>query len=197
MPREIHFRRVRCKVVKNPFKKPKWNKTALRVLLGIFFFLLLIFFISKIALGNIGHAISEERDNLIAEIRAVIEIDNAEHLDSDRQFVSDITNDVKKLDNVWSEEIPEGEYVGVEFEKSLDSKSDITIYLRVLSGEPKIEVYEVNGKEIIATFDSLTSNEYNKILLTNLIGKQDVFDLKVVGGSVEIEHIIDPQEVKK
>ena len=35
-------------------------------------------------------------------------------------------------------------------------------------------------------------NEYNKVFLTGLNGSQDVFDLKILDGSVEFDYIIDP-----
>ena len=66
----------------------------------------------------------------------------------------------------------------------LDNTRDITIYPRIVSGNPIIEVYEKDENELIAKFENITSNEYNKVYLTNLIGEQDTFDLKIVGGSL-------------
>ena len=57
---------------------------------------------------------------------------------------------------------------------------------------PRIEIYEVNGSEVIASFDNLVYNRYNKVYLTNLVGEQDVFDLLILNGSIEFDHIIDP-----
>ncbi|MCK4997836.1 hypothetical protein KAS08_06060, partial [Candidatus Pacearchaeota archaeon] len=125
----------------------------------------------------------------------IIYITKAEHLDENKTFVKDIYNEVKELDGVWSEVIEDGEYVRVTFEKKLDNTKDITIYPRVVSGNPRIEVYEVNGSEIIVEFTSINNNQYNKVFLTNLQGVQDTFDLKVVGGSVELDHIVDPPQV--
>ncbi len=122
----------------------------------------------------------------------IINITRAEHLNENKTFISDIYEEVKALDGIWSEEIPNAHYVSVSFERNLTSENDITIYPRVVNGSPRIEVYEINNEEIIAEFSSLNSNEYNKIYLTNLVGEQDSFDLRVVGGSIEIEHIIDP-----
>ncbi|MGY4884300.1 MAG: DUF2341 domain-containing protein [Nanobdellota archaeon] len=120
-------------------------------------------------------------------------ITKAEHLDSSRTFISDIYEQVKELDNLWSEIIDSNEYVRVTFEFPLDNTRDITLFPRVLSGNPKIEVYEKDRTEKVAEFSSLIPDEYNKVLLTNLIGLQDTFDLKVIGGSIELDHIIDPQ----
>jgi len=128
----------------------------------------------------------------------IIEISKAEHLDENKTFISDIYEQVKELDEIWSEPIPDQHYVRVTFKENLTSDKDITIYPRVVSGEPKIEVYEFNKTEIIAEFTEINSNEYNKIYLDGSSGaglgdrSQDVFDLKISGGSIEIEHIIDP-----
>jgi len=123
----------------------------------------------------------------------IIVITKAEHLDSDRQFISNIYEEVRELDNVWSEEIPDKDYVRITFEIKLDNTRDITVFPRIVSGNPKIEVYEADKNKIIAEFTSINSNEYNKVFLTNLKGSQDTFDLKVLGGSVEFDHIIDPR----
>lgn len=123
----------------------------------------------------------------------IIIITKADHLSLNKEFLSDIYNEVKELDNIWSEEIPDGDYIRVVFEVPLDNKRDITIFPRVISGNPIVEVYEFNSDVKIAEFNPLISNEYNKIYLTNLVSEiQDTFDLRVVGGSVEFEHIIDP-----
>jgi outer membrane protein assembly factor BamB len=110
-------------------------------------------------------------------------------LDSNRTLISDIYSEVRALDGNWSETINEGEYVRVVFEQELDSTRDITIYPR---GTGSVEVYEVGQEVLIAKFDPIVENEYNKIYLTNLNGTQDTFDLKVVNGSLEFDHIIDP-----
>ena len=122
----------------------------------------------------------------------IIEITHANHLNSDRIVISDIYEEVKELDSVWSEAIPSGDYVRITFEKKLNSKNDITIFPRIVSGTPKIEIYEKDETEKIAEFSQINSNQYNKVFLTNLIEEQNTFDLKVSGGSVEFEHIIDP-----
>ena len=125
----------------------------------------------------------------------IIKITKANHLDSDRNLVSDIYEEVKALDGIWSEAISDGEYVRITFEKKLTSSNDITVYPRIVSGNPKIEIYEAGEEEIIAEFVSLDSNQYNKVYLTNLVGDQDTFDLKIMEGSVEFDHIIDPEPV--
>lgn len=123
----------------------------------------------------------------------IIEITQAQHLDESKAFISDIYDSVYTLDGIWSEPITDMQYVRVTFEQNLSSSNDITVYPRIVTGTPSIEVYEVNGSEVIATFSSLTEDEYNKVYL-NALGErtQHTFDLKIVGGSVQFDHIIDP-----
>ncbi|MFH1290320.1 MAG: hypothetical protein ABIH92_02835, partial [Nanoarchaeota archaeon] len=122
----------------------------------------------------------------------IILITKAEHLDENRNFISDIYEEVKALDNEWSEAIPSTHYVRVTFEQNLTPERDITLYPRTLSGSPKIEVYELGGAELIAEFSSLEDNQYNKVYLTDLEGSQDTFDLLVLNGEIQIDHMIDP-----
>jgi len=107
----------------------------------------------------------------------IIVITKAEHLDSNRNFISDIYDEVKELDGIWSETISNGDYVRVTFEKNLTNENDITIWPRIVSGTPRIEVYEVDGNEIIAEFTLLNDDEYNKVFLTNL-GQGQCYDNK-------------------
>ncbi len=123
----------------------------------------------------------------------IILIVRADHLDENRTFISDIYPEVKALDGDWSETIPLGHYARVTFEINLTSDRDITIYPRTIAGTPRVEVYENNGTEIIARFDNLIDNSYNKIYLTNLTHSQDVFDLRVINGDVQFDYIVDPQ----
>ena len=122
----------------------------------------------------------------------ITEITKAEHLDNNRDFISNIYEEVYQLDDIWSEEILSNDYVRVTFEIALDSTKDITVYPRIINGTPRIEVYEVDGTEIIAEFTNIQNNQYNKVLLTNLQGSQDIFDLRIVNGSLEFDYIIDP-----
>ena len=107
----------------------------------------------------------------------IIYIEKAEHLDENRSFISNIYDEVKELDGVWSEAIHDGEYVRVTFERNLTNKNDITIYPRVVSENPRIEVYELDGTTKIAEFSSLNSNEYNKVYLTKL-GQGECYDIE-------------------
>jgi len=121
----------------------------------------------------------------------VIEITKAEHLDENKTFISDIYDEVKALDNAWSESIYSNEYIRVVFEKELDNSKDITLYPKVISGKPKIQVFEKNKTELLATFSNISEGK-NTVYLTSLNGTQDTFDLKILNGTIQIDYIVDP-----
>ncbi len=124
----------------------------------------------------------------------IIVVVRAEHLDENRAFVSDIYDSVKELDGNWSEAIPAGHYARIRFERNLTSGNDITVYPRAVNGTPRIEIYEADEDELVAEFTSLNDNEYNKVLLDDLDSSQDAFDLLVLDGSIEFDHIVDPTD---
>ncbi|MGA2130484.1 MAG: hypothetical protein ABSG05_02630 [Candidatus Pacearchaeota archaeon] len=99
---------------------------------------------------------------------------------------------MKELDNVWSETISSEDYVKVTFQQKLTSTSGITIYPRIISGNPIIEIYDKNGTNKIAQFSNIVSNQPNEVFLTNLQDSQDTFDLRVSGGSLQLNYIVDP-----
>ncbi len=125
----------------------------------------------------------------------IIEISAAEHLDSDRNFVSDIYEHVKAQDDYWSEPIPAGHYVRATFKEALDSSKDITIYARSDSGS-SIAVYTEQGNELIATFNNISAESYYKVYLTALNDSYSTFDLEIVGDSVEFDYIVDPTVIQ-
>ncbi|RKY29368.1 MAG: hypothetical protein DRP74_08915, partial [Candidatus Omnitrophota bacterium] len=92
--------------------------------------------------------------------------------------------------------IPSGHYLRVIFSKNLTSDRDITIYAKS-NTTATIEVYEKDGNEIIATFENVSEEGWYKVYLTNLIGEEDEFDLRVLsevenGGGVEVDYVVDP-----
>jgi len=95
----------------------------------------------------------------------IIEISKAEHLDENKIFISDIYEQVKSLDDIWSEEIKASEYVRVTFNQKLTNKNDITIFPKIISGTPRIEVYEIDSQEKIAEFSSLNPDENFIVLI--------------------------------
>lgn len=121
----------------------------------------------------------------------IIEITKAEHLDSNRGYISDIYSEVKQRDDVWSEPIPNEEYIRVTFEKPLENGNDITIVARSL-GVSCIEVYEKDSESLLASFQDITTENQYKIIISNLTRQQTTFDLKTIGDIVEYDYIVDP-----
>ena len=78
------------------------------------------------------------------------------------------------------------------FEKNLTSNNDITIFARSNYSNSSVEVYEKDQSELIASFGIINEDKKYRILLTNLNGIQDTFDLKIVGNPVEFDYIVDP-----
>ncbi len=119
--------------------------------------------------------------------KLIIKISKAEHLDSNRNFIEDVYDYVKEKDNVWFDDVGEGEYLRVEFEQELTSSRDITIYAR---GNAKVDVFEKDENDLIARFE-INGEDWYKVYLTDLIGSNDVFDLLVIG-DVDFDYIVDP-----
>ncbi len=124
----------------------------------------------------------------------IIVVIKAEHLDENKLFIEDIYDKVKEQDNIWSSPVNNNEYVRIKFERALTNGNDITIFPRIVSGNPRVEVYEFNSSIKIGEFSPINENVYNKLILANLSLEQDIFDLRVVSGSLEFDHIIDPPE---
>lgn len=122
----------------------------------------------------------------------IIKIISAHHLDSGKTFLRDIYSEVSELDGIFSETIGEGEYVRVTFEKQLDGSKDITVFPKIISGSPRIDIYEAGGSTLVASLTELTEGQPNKALLSALQGSQDSFDLRVSEGSVQFDQITDP-----
>ena len=148
-------------------------------------------FMNDLSIGE-SYSFNLNEDGYDSVAYGIVEITNARHLDENKSFISNIFDQVKARDDIWSETIPSGDYVRVTFEDNLTNKNDITLFPRIISGSPKIEVYEVDGADLITEFSSIQNNTYNKVYLTNLTGNQDTFDLKISGGSIQFDHIIDP-----
>jgi len=122
----------------------------------------------------------------------VIEITKADHLDENRIFLSDIYGEVKGLDNIWSELIPNNHYVRVGFESELTSERDITVYARS-DTDSSIEVYLKDSNEKIAEITGIQEAGEYKTYLNGLTGSATDFDLKIISSSgIEFDYIVDP-----
>ena len=125
----------------------------------------------------------------------IIEIEKADHLDSNRSFVEDIYESVRVKDGIWSPAIDDLEYVRVTFEENLTNVNDITVYARDINGSSNLEVYLKDGNELIAQINNITLEGFYKTYLTGIPQNKSygTFDLRVnVGGSLEFDYIVDP-----
>lgn len=115
---------------------------------------------------------------------------DAEHLDSDKNFISNIYNEVKALDRIYSKEIKSGEYVRVKYNMPLYASNDITIFPKIVSGDPKISIF-ADGIEL-GIMSNLKNTIANKQYLYNIPRPLDTFELLVEQGVIKIDHLTDP-----
>ena len=123
----------------------------------------------------------------------IIEISSAEHLDSNRDFISDIYERVKAIDNI-TYTIPENQYVRAYFETNLTSENVIDIFVHNV--EPAtIEVYEKDSDVVVGRIENVLEGVY--YIGLEFEGSQDVFDLKSVGGEIIYDYVHDaPNQVQ-
>ncbi len=123
----------------------------------------------------------------------IIEVSKAEHLDENKEFVSDIYQQVRKKDNIWSEPIHNQEYVRVTFEQPLDNKKDITAHMRPTSTSAQIKVFIADTNILVGEFYNITQENTYKTYLTGIPENEshEMFDLLIIG-EVEFDHLIDP-----
>jgi len=131
--------------------------------------------------------------HLSDQVFEIIFISKAWLLDSSKEITEDIYDQVKTQDNTYAT-VPGNNYVRVTFQATLTNNNDITIYAKPTeSGTPiTIEVYATDTNQLVTTFDPITSEGTYKVLLTTLQTPTDVFDLRITGGSLDIDYIVDP-----
>jgi len=126
----------------------------------------------------------------------LVELSDAIHLDSNRDPINNIYDEVKTLDNVWSEPIYTNEFVRVNFSLKLDNTRDITVYARNNdSYNIYLELYTYNSSAAFAQSSLINEEGYYKTLLTNLTGLHSEFDIKIVSSQntfLEFNYIVDP-----
>ena len=130
--------------------------------------------------------------HLSEQVFEIIFASMAFRLDENTEIIEDIYDYIAAQDNNWAI-MESGQYIRVTFEEMLSSSKDITLYAR--SGQEgqnaRIEVYEENGDQIIASFEDVGAEKNYKIFLTNLADPTDIFDLKIIG-DIDIDYIVDP-----
>ncbi len=159
-----------------------------KIAIGLIVMILLVSFVY--ALGTVYFIDASDGEIIITK---------AMHLDKNKKFISDIYNEARAKDQLWSEPIYHNEIIRVTFEQILDFSRDITLYVRNEQAlNTKIEVYYAGTNNKITEFPIISEEKYYKILLTGMKGSNDTFDLKIKNmddnknAYLEFEHIIDP-----
>ncbi|MDD5182130.1 MAG: hypothetical protein PHC66_03090, partial [Candidatus Nanoarchaeia archaeon] len=122
---------------------------------------------------------------------------SAEHLDADKNFVSDIFNETITRDFIWSEPIYHNEYVRVYFDDDMTNGNVINLYPRNMQGlNTKVEIYDETGSVRVGEITVTTDMQYN-IEISGMTGYSDTFLLKIVnadnnpGAYIEFDYIHD------
>jgi parallel beta-helix repeat protein len=118
-------------------------------------------------------------------------IKDASHLNKQKVFVQNIYPELQSQDNIWKT-IPEDQFIRVLFEKSLSSKNDITLYARSNSKNARVQVYSKDSEILITKSERITKNSSYKVSLKDFNGTESTFDLKITGGSIDFDYIVDP-----
>ena len=139
--------------------------------------------------------------HLSEQIFNIIFISKAFHLDQDLNIIEDIQEQVLTQDNTFAT-IQQNEYIRVTFEKILNNQNDNTIYAKPTDPNTPVTVesypvytdQEGNATQgpKVGTFQLITQENLYRILLTNLQTPTDQFDLKITGGTLDVDWVVDP-----
>jgi hypothetical protein len=116
----------------------------------------------------------------------IVAID-AEHLDSDYSFISNIFDDIEFQDDIWAEPIYAEEVVRVTFEEDLTDGRFIDIYAESNDTLTYFEVYEAGTDNLVGTSSPIDFLELQYIEVTGLTEPTSIFDFKVKRVLNEVE----------
>ncbi|MDD5742980.1 MAG: DUF2341 domain-containing protein, partial [Candidatus Peribacteraceae bacterium] len=131
----------------------------------------------------------------------IIPVSKALLFDARGSFVADVYDQVLERDGVWAT-APQNGSIRVTFLQTLTNRNDITIYAQPADpgNGAAVAVYPVyeeadgsfyEGAQI-AQFPPITDEGEYTVYLTNLTAPTDRFDLKILGGDLAFDHIVDP-----
>ncbi len=131
---------------------------------------------------------------------AEINITRAEHLNSSRGFISDVYNQTKTQDGIWSEPIYHNQYIRATFESNLTNGNVINLYLRNnQSLNTSVNIYENGSSTIIGSTAVIGATGQYDITVGGMSGSNNVFDIKVVNAEnnssayLEFDYIHDAE----
>jgi hypothetical protein len=128
------------------------------------------------------------------ELVSDIELIAAEHLDASRNLISNVYDNVKIRDDTWSEEIKNNEYLRVTFESNLTARNPIATYVDMIESA-EIEVYKKDDDILLTTFGQDWAKLYSASL-ADLVGGENIFDLKIIGGPVKFDTLFEHKKDK-
>jgi len=150
--------------------------------------------------NELNNNLTANNEDLIAnensDLDNSINIENNElinNFDNENNNSNKLINNFDKDSNISEQEA--SQYSPADDESKSSEKDEFgTAVWSGNSNPASIEVYRENDNISIAKFENITSENYYKIYLTNLSENEsyDIFDLKVLGGSVEFDYIVDP-----
>ncbi|MEI8123934.1 MAG: autotransporter-associated beta strand repeat-containing protein, partial [bacterium] len=139
----------------------------------------------------------------------IIFISKAFELDQNQEIINDIYDTVATQDQIYAT-VPANNYVRTTFNSILDNSKDITLFAKPTDSNTPVSVKvfpvyvdedgnQTQGPELITVNDGTNLDFSNidhagkyRILLSNLETPTDIFDLQVVGGSIDFDYIVDP-----
>jgi len=126
-----------------------------------------------------------------AEQKQNIKIISARHLYQNKK-VSDVFNETKAEDSIWTEPIYHNEYIRVVFESKITNGNVINLYLRNTQGlNTSVNIYEENGSAVIGSTPVITETKQYNIVLSNMSGYNNAFDLKVVNEQSDLSAFLE------
>ena len=117
----------------------------------------------------------------------IIQITKAELLDSNRNFVQEVYEFVRTINNNTIK-IPTGNYLRVYFEKNLTLGKDMTVYAKGLGS---IVVYNRGDNQAIGELIINNTQEIVKYTIYPNYTDSDVYDLQF-SADIDVDYVVDP-----
>jgi uncharacterized repeat protein (TIGR01451 family) len=127
--------------------------------------------------GNTYYLDIDPSDPAFGEIVATAAI----HLDESGALISDIFEQIKAEDDVWSEPIPANHTVRVTFETELADGNVIDFIGRTNGSLVDVEIYVVNTGTLVGASRRFDHQMHEFIELSGVPSPTDTFDLKIIG----------------
>jgi uncharacterized repeat protein (TIGR01451 family) len=127
--------------------------------------------------GNTYYLDIDPTDPAFGEIVATAAI----HLDESGALISDIFEQIKAEDNVWSEPIPANHTVRVTFETELTDGNVIDFIGRTNGSLVDVEIYDVDTGTLVGVSRRFNRHKHEFVELSGVPSPTDTFDLKIIG----------------